>query len=482
MMTRIGKGTYGQVYQKDKNVVVKECDKYDKCVFGFKTFELSSISELAILSINGLKHTPALYGFQTAINDKIQISMQNGGNTLLDFAKTVSMLERIKLFPKFAFQMIESCLYFQKNGIIHNDIKSANVLVNSNQDIVVIDFGLCAFETINKVNADFISVGTTMAGDFGTYTICPPETFMYNHWSPEKYMSWSIGITLCEFLFKTHSVICDFVLNSAERGLYRENYRNEWTIKNFLGQVFSNKMENGFRFLLDFSIYTDFPKELQELMNMMLTINYNDRATLKELYDLPVFDAYRQKNATITSEFFGIVPEVHCNVIDKPLPTSGSSSTYKRKRATVLANMFDIYSAFNKTNIFVHAVHIFDKYCSVKTIETKNMFMAGFACAYIAQYIEKCTVIPMKSFMECLSWIANHEVSLRHMNLLIEDILFSLKGNLYAQTFDVQIAMTGEAVNMVTVLRVLKATVPPYNNSNLINMYIDKTKQRRVSA
>ena len=188
-MIKIGKGSYGQVYRKCANVVVKECDKYTKDMHGFKEFELSTISELAILSVDGLKRTPQLFEFQTTLNDKVLISMENGGRTLLDFAKSVPMNERLRLFPKFAFQLIEACLYFQKNGIIHNDIKSANVLVNSRNDIMLIDFGLCSFETIRKSNNNFESIGTTMSCDYGTYTICPPEVFTHKHWSAEKYMS-----------------------------------------------------------------------------------------------------------------------------------------------------------------------------------------------------------------------------------------------------------------------------------------------------
>jgi serine/threonine protein kinase len=473
-LTKIGKGSYGQVYKKNSNTVVKECDKYDRTgLCGYMALELSTITELSILNIDGLKHTPKIKEFQTTPNNKILISMENGGQTLLEFSRTLNVSERIKLLPKFAFQLIKSCLYLQENSIIHNDIKSSNVLVNSSTDIRLIDFGLCAFETINKPNSAFMSVGTSMSKEFGTYTICPPETFMNNHWSVDKYMPWSIGVTLCEFLFKTHSVICDYVLSTEQKQIYKQHYQNDWMIKQIFGRIFKTKVQTGDKTLIDFSKYENFPKELEVLLHSMLSINMNERKTLKELYNLPIFKQYRA--AEKADEYLGIIAELHCNVVHKTLLHSNDSKpVYSQMRAKIINHIFDIYSSFNKLNLFLQAVHIFDKYCSVKIIDLNKVYIAGIASAYIAQYIEKSLPIPLATFVATLCWVSPMVVSVGCITNIVEDILFCCSQTMYSQTFDVQIAKTGETVNMATILDIMMKTLPPYNNNMLVHEYITR--------
>jgi serine/threonine protein kinase len=473
-LTKIGKGSYGQVYRKNSNTVVKECDKYDRTgLCGHMALELSTVTELSILNIDGLKHTPKIKAFQTTPNNKILISMENGGQTLLDFSRTLSVPERIKLLPKFAFQLIKSCMYLQENGIIHNDIKSSNVLVNCTTDIRLIDFGLCAFETIKKPNSEFMSAGTSMSKDFGTYTICPPETFMNNHWSVDKYMPWSIGVTLCEFLFKTHSVICEYVLNTEQKETYRQHYQNDWMIKQILAQVFKNKVRIGENTLIDFSKYEDFPKELEVLLHSMLSINMNERKTLKELYNLPLFKKYR--TAEKAEDYLGIIAELHCNIVPKAqLNSSQLKNVYSQMRAKIINHIFDIYCSFNKLNLFLQAVHIFDKYCSVKVIDLNKLYIAGIASAYLAQYIEKSLPIPLGIFETTFSWVSPMAVSVGCITYIVEDILFCCSHNMYSQTFDVQIAKTGEVVNMLAILDIMTKTLPPYNNHTLVKEYISR--------
>ena len=473
-LTKIGKGSYGQVYKKNSNTVIKECDKYDRTgLCGYMALELSTITELSILNIDGLKHTPKIKEFQTTPNNKILISMENGGQTLLDFSRTLKASERLKLLPKFAFQLIKSCMYLQENSIIHNDIKSSNVLVNSSTDIRLIDFGLCAFETINKPNSEFMSKGTSMSKEFGTYTICPPETFMNNHWSVDKYMPWSIGVTLCEFLFKTHSVICDYVLSINQKQVYKRHYQNDWMIKQILGEIFMNKINMGENTLIDFSKVEDFPQEFEELLHSMLKIDMNERKTLKELYNLPVFKYYR--NAEKQDKYVGVITELHCNIVKRTLLHSGNmTNVYSQMRAKLVNHIFDIYSSFNKLNLFLQAVHIFDKYCSIKIVDINKLYIVGIASAYIAQYIEKNLPIPLTTFVATPKWVSPIVVSVESITYIVEDILFCCSSTLYSQTFDVQIAKTGQVVNMMTILDIMMETIPPYNNTILVKKYVSR--------
>lgn len=480
-LVRIGKGSYGQVFKKCPNTVVKECDKFDKsndCEH--KTFELSTVTELSVLSVNGLKHIPQLHEFQSTLNDKILITMDNGGQTLLDAAFSIPMSERLRLIPKYAFQLIEACLFLQENGIIHNDIKSSNVVVNDSNNLTLIDFGLCAFETTRWCDNNFIAKGTMMSRDFGTYTICPPEIFTHQSWVLEKYMPWSIGITLCEYLFKTHSFVCDFVLDHKEKHRYQVYYRNDWTIKNHLGQVYLKRAHSNQ--LLDFSKYVSLPLEVQQLLSMMLSINPQQRKSLKELYELSMFDQFRgQSLSSNPSNFLGMIPDVCCNVIGKSICDYVDTAFYKEERARVFNYMFDLLFTFNKTHLFTQAAHLFDKYGAAKAIPKANMVVVGFVCAYLAQYIDKSRLVPIKTFMDTLRWTTHQAITMSFINDTMEDIMFHCSYNMYTQAFDVQIAKASDVVDMVNVLDILRETIPPYNNSVLINKYVDKIKREKAA-
>ena len=470
---RVGQGSYGIVYKGNANTVVKQCDKFDKTRdVAYRTLELTTVTEVAVLGLHGLKHTPELKQFESTKKDKILITMDDGGRTLLDAAELLSSSERIKHFRKFAFQLIEACLFLQDNGIIHNDIKSSNVLVNKSNNLTLIDFGLSAFETVCWSNSNLKSVGTMMSKDFGTYTICPPETFVYDTWIVDKYMPWSIGITLCEFLFKTHSFIRDVVLDDKEKQFYTSHYTNDWAIKYHLGQIFKKRMLNDK--LVDFGKYVDMPADIRCLLDMMLCLNPDKRMSLKDLYNLPVFATFRDNSVPPSASFFGLIPELHCGIIEKPLYTRANAHEYKDTRLRVVDYIFDVYLNINKMHLLTHAVHLFDLYCSIKSIAIEDFEVVGFVCAYLAQYVDKKNATQINVFLETFHWISVQKVSMATINHIMEDILFKCSYWIYTVPFDVQIARNSREVDMIYVHDILRDTVPPYNNRLLIKKYVDK--------
>ena len=248
VLTQIGQGSYGQVFMKNQDQVIKQVDKYDMGdkSYNFTSMELSSICETAILAKRFI-NTPVINDISMPCNSpKIRIGMEHCGMTLLQKAKTLTFMQRIELLPWIAHQLVKSALHLQNNGIVHNDIKSANVLVNDVFDVKLIDFGICMFETIGAVSNDLIAPkGTVLSKDWGTYCICPPELFTKGMWDVEKFMPWSIGITLCEFLFKTHSFIHDCVLNLTERKVYKLYIKQDEMLKHILGTAFISRINGG---------------------------------------------------------------------------------------------------------------------------------------------------------------------------------------------------------------------------------------------
>jgi len=76
-----------------------------------------------------------------------------------------------KLYLKYAEYMTRGMVYLHKNGIIHTDLKSLNVLVNKNDECKITDFGISKFKPLGNSTL----IGPTYEG--GTPLWQAPELF-----------------------------------------------------------------------------------------------------------------------------------------------------------------------------------------------------------------------------------------------------------------------------------------------------------------
>lgn len=480
---RLGKGSFGEVFAKDATTVTKMCE-FIVHTGDNKSFELTTITELAILCKFELENNPRFIDVGIQSSGKVAIDMENCGQTLLQYAKTLRMEQRLALLPKIAFQLIEAALALQQNGIIHNDIKSANVMVTNEGNIKLIDFGLCAFEVINNCDANLIAPrGTTMNQDWGTYTICPPETFIWDTWSVEKYMPWSIGITLCEFLFKTHSFVYDYVLASEERPIYRKHYTDDWEIRQIFAKIYMSRISSKVKSIVEplkLENNAHYTSDITNMFNMMLALNYDERLSLQQLYMLPMFDSMRARKINVKEN--GILPCVFSNIVDAPICSKAMQSRCRNKRAKVIRWMFDALALINKLNIFVNAVHMFDRYCACVAVDVSNYYTVAISCIYLSQHIHKRNAHSVKCLIDSLTFTLNKQpnITVSATITTIEDILFNVRFDIYFQTFDVIVTKKHFGVDMNAVLKVLTSCPTPYNNDTLISLYMDYTRMQKM--
>jgi serine/threonine protein kinase len=480
---KIGQGSYGEVFQHSDDSVVKKIDKFD--MSDPSCFEFTSICELSILSKNRWQNVPALQNVNMSFDNnrnKYCVQMQHGGITLLQFSRQLTYQQRINVLPWIGYQLVKAALEFRSNGIIHTDIKSANVLVNEDLTVSIIDFGICAFETLGQVNTNYMcDKGTSVSRDWGTYCICPPETFTHNMWSMDKLMTWSIGITLCEFLFSTHSYIYDCVMNSTEKQYYKKFYKNDNFIKNVFSTFFSNKISKFEKYLTGFHAYKELPIKVIDMFQKMMTLNYQNRVSLHDLIHHTCFNNFYCATDVMTAK--RPVPELMINHIDAPLlDNSINIDKFKYFRGVIVQWMFDFYDISKKLQLFVHAVNVFDKYISKTHVPLKDYVKLATTCVYVVQYIHKRNVLTSTEVLMASSQLVR---TLLHKNgskeptvpwqdvvNMSDNILTTFEYDLYRITFDVLLVKRGISIDMTVVANVLINNTGAYDNELLISKYV----------
>jgi len=85
--------------------------------------------------------------------------------------------------------------YFHQRGIIHRDLKVENLLLDSNMDVKIIDFGLSNEEFVEGEHGQMVHCSTQC----GSLAYAAPELLGYKKYGPEVDI-WSIGVNMYAML------------------------------------------------------------------------------------------------------------------------------------------------------------------------------------------------------------------------------------------------------------------------------------------
>lgn len=191
--SKIGEGNYGVVYlgknSKTKEIVAGKAipmkNPNPKLLKQMDT-------EIRVLKSSECPYIIKLHDVLKTQNNIYLIMEFCGGGDLENYVKLHGKVEE-SIAKRWLSQLVESFIYLQEKGIMHRDIKLANILLTSSSDqtcdIRVADFGF----------ARFLNENSFAATQLGTPLYMAPEIFNNETYS-YKADVWSLGVLSYEIL------------------------------------------------------------------------------------------------------------------------------------------------------------------------------------------------------------------------------------------------------------------------------------------
>jgi len=147
------------------------------------------ITELKLLEQCQHPNIVGYYGsFHWQANNEIVINMEHMDGRSLDVILSHAGRLPMKMISEVHRSVLDGLMYLHEElQVMHRDIKPSNMLVNSNGEVKLCDFGVSA-QLINSIANSFV----------GTRSYMAPERLMGNPQYKIKSDVWSLGISLLE--------------------------------------------------------------------------------------------------------------------------------------------------------------------------------------------------------------------------------------------------------------------------------------------
>ena len=177
---KIGDGTYGKVYlTKDKQFVVKVAPKRGiaECTRIRREIEIQSQLDMKYI-------VPLITSGENDDNFYLIMKYYPGGDLYYHLLHSHFTEERV---IKYISQLLEAVVYLHSKDIIHRDIKPENILLNSEDNIGLCDFGFAT--PVARLNKSGV----------GTFDYAAPEIFAIEEYDFAVDL-WSIGVVTYELL------------------------------------------------------------------------------------------------------------------------------------------------------------------------------------------------------------------------------------------------------------------------------------------
>lgn len=187
---KVGRGAYADVYRginiKTKQVVAIKQIGLDK-----DHDLLVLMGEIDLLKILKHKNIVKYHGFvQTPTSLNVFLEYCDGGSLRQLYQKNGRGLSELEIVP-YVYPILEGLNYLHEQGVVHRDVKAANVLLTNRNEVKLADFGVAT------------KVATLHNTVVGTPNWMAPETVLGGEGICTASDIWSLGATVIE-LFTTN--------------------------------------------------------------------------------------------------------------------------------------------------------------------------------------------------------------------------------------------------------------------------------------
>lgn len=182
-------------------------------------------------------------------------------------SKKTNYLSNKEFIKSIIFQICSGLYFLHFNNIIHNDIKSSNILISENGDLYICDFGSAAYkgETSEEYTLEYSS----------------PE-FLKDHFRNEKSDMWAFGVIMTE-LFSS-KINCTFSYKNEEK---TEKKQLNLILSNF-GKINASEYENFNELINNIDSSEKFiENDAIDLINNLIVINPEKRYSARQVLESP---------------------------------------------------------------------------------------------------------------------------------------------------------------------------------------------------
>jgi len=287
-----------------------------------------------IASYKNIPFISQLVSYETNVEENwIKMTMKNAGKSFRDLKKDFPIDKKIEMVPKILAQFIRILIWMQQENLMHCDIKPANICMDNNCFVTLIDWGFV--QKVHDKNNYWI--GTTRYYD----------PFVQNKKANLRSEIFAMGFSLCCFLINFDMDEWDEFCSIVPLTNYTDKNCIEQLNKRLLFDIIGlNQLKQLFIHSFGNTLYYDI---ISSMVNIIPSYNIDlfdmyEKIPVQITLDYPVSDCLSRKHNAIKLNNLSINLNDHVDIFDKVIKLK-----FTVKKCFSLLNCLELFLRSLKT-------------------------------------------------------------------------------------------------------------------------------------